>query len=95
MLVAHVLGPVINLLNPQLVVIGGDVGTYAFISSEPRSFRASTISRCTRHSPTLRSVRQSSVRQRTLRGAFALALLRQKDDPDTLLTLRQRRARPR
>lgn len=95
MLVAHVLGPVINLLNPQLVVIGGDVGTYAF--DLIRAPLLQGLNDFTMH-PALSdvTVRQTKLgEERTLRGAFALALLRQKDDPDTLLTFLQRRARPR
>ena len=92
---AHVLGPVINLLNPQLVVIGGAVGVFAF--DLVRAPLLQGLNDFTMD-PALSdvTVRQTKLGDdRTIRGALALALLRQKDDPETLLSFLQRRAKPR
>jgi predicted NBD/HSP70 family sugar kinase len=92
---AHVLGPVINLLNPQLVVIGGDVGACAF-----HLVRAPLLQGLNEFTmdPALSDVTVRPTKlghDRTIRGAMALALLRQKDDPESLLTFLQHRAKPR
>jgi len=93
--VARVLGPVINLLDPQLVVIGGFVGVHAF-----DLVRAPLLQGLTDFtmSPALSdvTVRQTKLGDdRMIRGACALALLPQRHDPETLLSFLQRRARRR
>jgi predicted NBD/HSP70 family sugar kinase len=94
-MMARVLGPVIHLLNPQLVVIGGDVGRLAYDLVRAPLLQA--LNDYTMH-PALSdvSVRQSILgADRALRGALALVLLQQKDDPPTLLRyLQRRRLRP-
>ena len=93
--VAHVLGPVINLLNPQLVVIGGAVGRHAFdLIRAPllQGLKDFTMG------PALSdvTVRQTKLNDdRTIRGACALALVTQRHDPETLLPFLQRRAKSR
>jgi predicted NBD/HSP70 family sugar kinase len=92
---AQVLGPVIHFLNPQLVVIGGDVGRLAYPLVRASLHQA--LNEYTMH-PALAdvTVRQTTMDEDgTLRGAIALLLLQQKDDPEALLTFLQRRAKPK
>lgn len=93
--VAKVLGPAIHFLNPQLVIIGGDIGRYAYgVVQTPL---AQSLRRYTMR-PALSDVAVDCARLSdvaVLQGGIALVLRSSPDEPDALLAFLQRKAGPR
>lgn len=90
---AKALAPVINLLNPQLVVIGGDVGRHAYHLVKAQLLQG--LSEFAMHPALVDvSVQQTKLADdATLRGAIGLVLLPQRGDPDTFLSFLQRKVK--
>lgn len=88
----RVLGPLIHVLNPQLVIIGGDVGRRAYdVISGP--LRTSLKQHTMR--PALQDVSVVGPRlaDAALLGAAAIVLRSASDEPDRLLAFLQRKSR--
>lgn len=89
--VGRVLGPLIHLLNPQLMIIGGDVGQLAYeVVREPlnRSLKRHTMR------PALADVAVVAAKLKTdaaLRGTAALIVRPEAGQPDRLLAFLRRK----
>lgn len=90
-----VLGPAIHFLNPQLVIIGGDIGRHGYdIVRAPllHSLKRYTM----RPARADATVTQAKLGDHTaLQGAVALVLRPSRGDPDHLLAFLQRKSGPR
>ncbi len=91
--VARALGPLITVLNPDLVLVGGTVGREGYDVVRPSLLRA--LKRSTMR-PALQDVEVSAATlpgSTAIRGTIALVLRAPKEGPDPLLAYLQRRVR--
>lgn len=91
-LMGHVLGPIIHFLNPQMVIIGGDIGQLGYNVLRPElsaSLQRYTMRPALAHAAVVPAQRKGDL---ALQGALALVLRHTPEDPESLLPFLRRKA---
>jgi predicted NBD/HSP70 family sugar kinase len=90
----RVLGPVIHLLNPELVIIGGEIGWFGYEAVKGPLLEALKNYTMRPALTDVAVVPAKLTKHSTLEGAISLMLRPTPGDPDALLAFLQRKSRP-
>ena len=91
-LMGHVLAPMIHFLNPQMVIIGGDIGQHGYNvvrSDLSDSLQRYTMRPALAHAAVVPAQRKGDL---ALQGSLALVLRHTPKDPESLLPFLRRKA---